>query len=554
MIPGDVLFHRDVWRPTLDKYAAVTGLTVRLYCGEGRLVYGPLNPTPLTALLGGADDDPGLADCVRECLDTGTGVVLRRRHGLAVAAGPLALAGTTVGCAVLGYVLAQAPDATAARRLSEENGVSLDAVWEALRAERPVSERRLVLCGELLRVLGEALVRERDRARQHEELTQRLADAAGAKDRLLAVLSHELRTPLTPILTWAQVLRQERDERRVRQAAEVIERNARLEGALVEDLLDLSRLTHGEPLIERRGQDLAAPVRAAVQAIASVAGDKGVGLEWVEPAQPVRVEGDAGRLGRVFQSLLSNAMKFTPEGGSVRVTLETDSAEAVVRVRDTGVGIAPEFLPYVFDVFRQAEHGTRRQYGGLGVGLALAKRLTELHGGRIEVASAGIGHGAEVRVHLPLVVGAGEPATPEPAGDATGGLQGLTVLLVEDNPDAREATRLVLELLGAGVRVARDGADALHVLERESPDVILCDLRMPRLDGFELIRRLREDPRHARRAAVSVSGFGSAADRQRSRDAGFDDHLAKPFDATVLVATLVGAVQRHTAPGRDLAA
>jgi signal transduction histidine kinase/CheY-like chemotaxis protein len=551
----EALFHRDVWLPALEKYAAVTGLTIRLYDREARLVYGPLNPAPLVALLDGIGYDPGLAGCVTECLAADRDSVLEQWHGLAMVAAPLALAGATVGCIVVGYVLTRAPDAAAARQMSEASGVELDALWAALEAERPVPERRLTLCGELLRVLGEALLGERDRARQHEELTRRLADAVGAKDRLLAVLSHELRTPLTPILTWAQVLRNERDEARIRRAAEAIERNARLEGALVDDLLDLSRLTQGEAVLERRGQDLAAIVRAAMQLAVAAARDKGVRLEWSEPGRAVFVDGDAGRLGRVFWNVLSNAVKFTPEGGSIRVTLETEGAEAVVRVRDTGVGIAPEFLPYVFDDFRQAEYGTRRQFGGLGVGLALAKRLTELHAGRIEAASAGIGHGTEVSVHLPVVLEAGGRAAPGALpGEPGRRLQGLAVLLVEDNPDAIEATRLVLEDFGARVLLARDGVEALSVLETESPDVILCDLRMPRLDGFEVIRRLRQDPRHARRAAVSVSGFGSAADRQRSRDAGFDDHLAKPFDASALALALLGAVGRQAGPGRDLAA
>lgn len=553
MTTGDALFSRDLWQSALEKYAGVTGLTVRLYAREARLVYGPVNPSRLAALLGGAGYDPGLAGCARECLDGGTDLVVRRRHGLAMVAAPLALAGATVGCTVTGYALTQAPEATAARQLGEESGVEPDAVWAALRAERPVPERRLVLCAELLRVLGEALVRERERARQHEELTQGLAEAAGARDRLLAVLSHELRTPLAPILAWAQVLRQERDETRVRRAAEVIERNARLEGALVEDLLDLSRLTQGEPVLERRGHDLAAIVGAAIQAAEPAARDKGVRLEGPESARGLPVEGDAGRLGRVFWSLLSNAVKFTPEGGRVRVTLEADEGEAVVRVRDTGVGIAPEFLPFVFDVFGQADRESRRLHGGLGVGLALAKRFTELHGGRIEVASAGIGRGAEVSVRLPLLPAAGRRVAPEGSADESG-LHGLAVLLVEDSPDTREATQLMLELLGARVLLACDGAEALAVLQTEAPDVVLCDLRMPRMDGFELIRRLRQDPRHAHRPAVSVSGFTSAADRQRSRDAGFDDHLGKPFDTAVLVSALLGAVRRQAARGRDLAA
>jgi CheY-like chemotaxis protein len=366
------------------------------------------------------------------------------------------------------------------------------------------------------------------------ERTRELREASRAKDEFLAILSHELRTPLTPILTWAQILRTPTDPTRVREAASVIERNVRLQMTQVEDLLALTRLTRESVTLDLRPQDLREIVRASLDTVADAAAAKEIRVEVDEPRAPVMVEADAGGLGRVFRSVLTNAVKFTRDGGRVSLGLAAEGAEAVVRVRDDGVGIDPRFLPHVFEMFCQQEQGARRQYDGTGVGLALARRLTELHRGSIEVTSAGPGHGSEVIVRLPRVAGA-EPAGSDPARE----LEGLRILMVEDNLDTGEAALLLLEDLGARVRLARNGADALTALTAESlPDVILCDLRMPDLDGFEFIARLRADPRRAHVPVVAVSGLARAADYERTRAAGFDAHLSKPFDDRALVAAV----------------
>jgi CheY-like chemotaxis protein len=335
---------------------------------------------------------------------------------------------------------------------------------------------------------------------------------------------------------------------RVRHAADVIDRNARLQTRLVDDLLDINRITQGKIDVQLRPIDVTEVLTAAIDGIAESAGRKNVRIDRFESSGYLIVNGDGGRLQQVFHNLLSNAVKFTPAGGSVAITLTHEGNQAVARIRDTGIGMAPEFLPVAFEIFQQQEEGTLRQYGGLGIGLALAKSLTELHGGTIEAASHGIGHGTEMTVRLPLLAGdsAATPSLPRPEA-ALSRLDGLSVLLIEDGADSSEATRVMLEQLGARVHVAADGRKALDVLASASPSVILCDLRMPGMDGFELIRRLRwTQPVHA--PVIAVSGLSSTADREKTRRAGFHAHLSKPFDYPALLAAIESATGRPASP------
>jgi PAS domain S-box-containing protein len=379
-----------------------------------------------------------------------------------------------------------------------------------------------------------------------DERTRDLRRASQAKDEFLAVLSHELRTPLTPILTWAQILKREPDPARSRQAAEVIERNVRLQIALVEDLLDLTRLTQGTLRVDRRRHDFRIIVGTALRNLTAAAGEKTIGVEWQSPVEPVPVEADAGRLAQALGHILANAVKFSQEGGRIRVTLGRDAETAVVRIRDHGVGIHPEFLPFIFEMFRQQEHGGRRQYGGLGVGLALARQLLDLHGGDIEVASDGIGRGTEVTVRLPVWSEEGHDREWVPGdGWSTARLDGVRVLLVEDSLDTGNATRLLLEGLGARVTLARSALGGLELVGAEEPDVILCDLQMPGLDGFEFLRRLRADPGRRPVPVIAVSGLARASDYQRSREAGFDGHVSKPFELTALLGAMRQALRQE---------
>jgi CheY-like chemotaxis protein/two-component sensor histidine kinase len=328
----------------------------------------------------------------------------------------------------------------------------------------------------------------------------------------------------------------------VRHAADVIDRNARLQARLVDDLLDFNRITQGKIDVRLRPVDVTEVLSAAIDGIVEAAEAKGLRIDRFEPSAPMIVNGDVGRLQQVFDNVLSNAVKFTPTGGRVGVTLTRERDHAVARIRDSVAGIAPEFLPVAFDIFQQQEEATLRRYGGLGIGLSLAKSLTELHAGTIEAVSDGIGHGTEMTIRLPLIAG-DTPAMsllPRPESPLSR-LDGISVLLIEDVDDSSEAIRVMLEQLGARVQVAADGHIAVEILASASPSVILCDLRMPGIDGFEFIRRLRwTQPVHA--PVIAVSGLSSATHRELTRRAGFHGHLAKPFDYPALLAAIHSAV------------
>jgi signal transduction histidine kinase len=547
--PTDTYLHSASWATALESYAAVSRLTVKVYDTGHRPILASVHPTPLVGLLSG-DHDPGLFDA---CLDRALGqppspAVVHHQHGLAVVGTAFTLDDEVVAGAVAGYALTEFPQTLAIERLARASGLPFQAVWEVVRREVPMAEWVLVRAGQLLRVLGEALLKEAHRTQQQEEISARLAEAAGAKDRFLSIVSHELRAPLSPILTWAQTLKRAPTPTRVQQAAEAIERNARFQARLVDDLLQLNRIAQGKMSLALAPHDLRDVLRGVGETLREAAQRKGIQVEWTEPGERVSVEADRERLEQVFGNLLSNAVKFTPVGGTIQVTLARDVQTAIVKVRDTGIGISPEFLPSVFEMFRQAEEGDRREYGGLGIGLALAKRLTEDHQGTIEVTSEGPGRGTEATVRLPLTKWLAAPDAGLGLPEASlVPLQGLAILSIEDDPDASDAAKLLLEALGARVLPARNGLAALAILPAEEPAVILCDLRMPGMDGFEFLATLRRNPRRAGIPVVAVSGLATPADLRRTREAGFAAHVSKPFDVEQLVAALETAMRPQVA-------
>lgn len=546
------LFEGGTWAEALEKYGAVTGLTLSVYGPDGGVVCGPFHPTPLFAFFARQGHDPGiLADCARRCLAGTDGrpvVAVAPRYGLAAVGSSLVLEGRTVGAAVAGYAFLDFSRSAAIEQLAREAGLPLRELWDLARTASPITERRLHIQGELLSVLGDAILRENHRTRQYQSTAARLVDESAAKDDFLAMLSHELRTPLTPIRAWARMLKLGAgDPARSLRAAEVIERNAVLQTRLVDDLLELNRVSRGTSVLVLRVHDLADIVRSATEALAPDALAKQIVIDIADHREVLFAEVDRDRMEQIFRNVLANAVKFTPAGGRISVRTSSDAVCATVTIRDSGEGVDPAFLPFAFDQFRQQEQGTRRRHPGLGIGLALVKQLTELHGGGVTIASEGLGHGTEVTVRLPLTSGTGGVQPPLP-DDVLPDLGGLHLLVIDDQHDTRIALQLLLEDSGAEVAIAADGAEGLALARRDTFDLILCDLRMPLLDGYEFIAALRRARGTAAPPVIATSGFASSADHVRTEAAGFVGHVDKPFDIRRLAAALKTAVARRAPP------
>jgi signal transduction histidine kinase len=383
--------------------------------------------------------------------------------------------------------------------------------------------------------LGQALEREQKARRESEA-------ASYLKDEFLMTVSHELRTPLTAIHGWTRMLATNAvpDGER-RRALAAIERNARAQTRLIDDLLDVSRAISGKLRIDARPINLAEVVLASVETLKPAMEARRIRFSSSIEPDLAPIVADPDRVQQIVWNLLSNAAKFTPDDGAVHLRVARAGSVVEIAVTDTGSGIAPEFLPFVFDRFRQGEGGTRRRFGGLGLGLAIARHLTELHGGTIAVDSAGEGRGATFTVALPLRAARGDgrllaPVAPAPEPPAPAArLEGLRVLVVDDDPDARDLFTSILAGAGAQVRTAASVPDALTQLGGCEIDVLLSDIEMPVHDGYELLRRAREARDGTGLLAVAVTAHARAVDRRRALDAGFDAHLAKPIEPALLV-------------------
>jgi signal transduction histidine kinase/CheY-like chemotaxis protein len=396
-------------------------------------------------------------------------------------------------------------------------------------------------------------------------LAHEQAEAANrSKDEFLATVSHELRTPLNAIMGWAQLLQSDgADEERFRRGLETIIRNSKLQSQLIDDLLDVSRIVSGKMRLDVRPLDLAPVIEAAVEAIRPAAEARQITLRRVLDPLAGPVAGDPARLQQVVWNLLSNAVKFTSKGGKAEVRLERVNSHVEIIVADNGIGIAREFLPYVFDRFRQLDASTTRQQGGLGLGLSIVRHLVELHGGTVEVKSPGAGQGSTFIVRLPLSIAHLKPADParvHPRAEVQGGdpckedptldLRGIRVLVVDDEPDARETLQQILEHCNAEVQTAASAREALEVLPRWRPDVLLSDIGMPGQDGYELIRRVRELPPESggRTPAAALTAFARPEDRRRALLAGFQMHIAKPVEVKELAAVVANLVRGTGVP------
>lgn len=387
---------------------------------------------------------------------------------------------------------------------------------------------------------AEALNRElelrvRDRTAQLEEQDQR-------KDEFLATLAHELRNPLAPIRFALEALKVDSPPAMAARARDVIERQVAQLVRLVDDLLDVSRITANKIQLHRESLDLAPLMTTAVESITALAAAAGHTVHVQPPSARVRVNGDGARLVQVFANILNNAVKFTPPGGQIWFTADERPDTAIVRIRDTGTGIAPDVLPRVFDMFHQAEPVLERSTSGLGIGLTLARQLVEMHEGQIEIRSPGTGQGTEVEIRLPATTVPAAAAVPaEPPPGAAG--RNLRVLIVEDNLDAAEMLELAVSHLGHATRLAHDGAAAITVATQFTPDVIFLDIGLPVMNGYVVAKTLRGIPELDHVHIAAVTGWGQEEDRQRAREAGCDSHFTKPLAPAALEALLATIAQ-----------
>ncbi|MCE9553682.1 MAG: response regulator [Planctomycetes bacterium] len=413
------------------------------------------------------------------------------------------------------------------------------------------------------KLMGEVDERKRieDALRQSEERLAKLlaserearGDAERAnriKDEFLSTVSHELRSPLNAVLGYTQLLLRSGVEGEDREGLSIIERNALLQAQIIEDLLDMSRIVSGKVRLDAKTVDMTPIIEAAVATARPAADAKGIRFVAMLDAHAGPVLGDSARLQQIVSNLLTNAVKFTPKGGRVQIALKRVNSHLELRVSDTGQGIQAEFLPYVFDRFRQADPGTTRKYGGLGLGLSIVKNLVEMHGGTVEAQSPGEDQGATFIVRLPVQIIHGDPTEALPTESAVPNaldltLQGVRILVVDDEPDARELVRRLLTEYEAQVELAGSVDEALRIFHRQKPDLLLSDIGMPGKDGYELVRAVRSLPEAEGGAvpAVALTAMARSEDRKRAMLAGYHAHVTKPVDSSELiavVATLVG--------------
>lgn len=552
---SDNLFDPGVWTPALEKYAAVTRLLVHVYDAEGQSVEPYAASNALAALFEERPYDPGLfGECARRCLVRRTArepIIVEGSYGLAAVGTSLVLDNEVVGAAVAGYVLVDFTQVYGMHRLAEESGVSFERLWHVARRLPPVPRDRLMLNGQLLQALGDALLRENRRTRVSQHTVTDLKLAAAGKDKFLAVLSHELRNPLASLSSALDVIEMTTDARMLAQSRAVMRRQVGLLTRLVDDLLQMSRITQGKLQLQKSRIALAEIVRSSVEDTLDFINAAGHELLVNLPEEPILVDADPMRLGQVFTNLLSNAAKYTPAGGRIEVSAARRGAGVRVTVRDNGSGIPGEKIDTLFQMFTQLDQSIDRGYRGLGIGLSLAKSLVEMQGGRIEARSDGLGKGSEFNVWLPL---ASDEEAPRPSSENAAGTSfadaesgpdeprrigarnqpQCRVLVVEDNEDAANSLAALLEVLGHETRIARDGLEGVKVAAEFRPQLVLLDIGLPKLSGYDVARRIRAESWGENVTLAAVTGWGQETDRDRAQEAGFDRHLTKPIKLETL--------------------
>ena len=390
-------------------------------------------------------------------------------------------------------------------------------------------------------ILVASIVRDVTGRRQME---QELRNADRMKDEFLATLAHELRNPLAPIRNAVQYLGMEGlKEPDVRTARDVIARQVTVMVRLIDDLLDVSRISRNKLDIRKQRVELAAVVESAVESSRPLIQQCGHELTVSLPPEPIHLDADPIRLAQVFLNLLNNAAKYTKRGGHIWLTAEREGSDAVVSVRDNGIGIPGDMLSRIFDMFTQVDRSLERSQGGLGIGLTLVRRLVEMHDGSIEARSNGPDEGSEFVVRLPLYIQPPQEPPPRSDGPRAAALSGCRILVVDDNKDSADSLGMLLRLKGNDIRTAHDGLEAVEVAETFHPELVLLDIGLPKLNGYEVARRIRQQPWGRDMILVALTGWGQDEDRRRSQEAGFNFHIVKPVELAALEKLLAGYVQ-----------
>jgi CheY-like chemotaxis protein len=378
-----------------------------------------------------------------------------------------------------------------------------------------------------------------------KQVEDELREADQRKNEFLATLAHELRNPLAPIRNGLEILRLRQSGQIADRARSMMDRQLQQMVRLIDDLLEVSRITRGKIQLNREPIDLEAALQSAIEVSKPLIDAAGHTLSIDIPSQPLIVDGDLTRLAQVFGNLLNNAAKYTDSGGRIWLNAGIAGDRVRVSVRDTGIGIAPTMMPRIFEMFAQVDHASQHTQGGLGIGLCIAKRLVEMHGGSLNARSEGVGSGSEFTVELPLR-SAPLDHLHVPHDDTLLSVshRALRILVADDNADAAASLSMILKMNGHEVRTAFDGQEALHIVDSFQPNVALLDIGMPHVDGYELCRRLRQRPFGRDMLIIALTGWGQAEDKQRSEQAGFDEHLVKPADPRTLEHLLAEAEKR----------
>jgi signal transduction histidine kinase/CheY-like chemotaxis protein len=561
------LLDPAAWTVALDRFARTMKLAVVLTDVTGRMLGECHNPQAIWSLAR-AKRPPDDGECpfclmprvpctsINDALRSGEPVLNRDQLGYVHVTAPILLGDRTLGTLIAGQAFDQYPEQLPVERLARKYGLAPQQVWQIAQKRYPISRKTMHVYGELLLTLGQTFVQarygavlgrarqaERERAAQAEHLANELADADRRKNEFIAILAHEIRNPLAAIAN-ASRLAAGPDAAHTEWANEVILRQVGMLTRLTDDLLDISRIAQGKIQLQKELLDVRTVIERSVEVVRPLIAERAHQLDIFCPEQSVSIYADPTRLEQVFTNLLTNAAKYTDRGGHISLSAEPTGDHCIVKLSDSGMGIAPRMLPRIFEVYSQVDESLQHSRGGLGIGLSLVKSLVELQGGSVSAASEGEGHGSEFTVRLPMSTSGGSQIASNPTAQvASDGKRDSKsrLLVVDDDVDTAKSMGLLLTISGHDVEVAHHGRAAIEIARAFQPNVVLLDIGLPGRDGYQIAEQLRNEPWCRDALLIAVSGYGQAEDHKRSKAAGFDYHLTKPINYEELRTLISGA-------------